>query len=182
MSILDRITSVKVVVTSAAIAAAVFATILARLPNALAAAMGYEGTIGLFALDTTFSPSASNSLLMAYGENGRHAVIVAHLVFDFVYPVAYTLFLVGALGLIGARLGESHQLWKYGQAAALGGGASDVLENIGIITLALVFPKQPVLLGWVTTAFTTIKWGLLGLSVLTLVVSLGMWSRTRRLT
>jgi hypothetical protein len=61
-----------------------------RVPDQLSRAMGYTGEPSVFALDAhPYSPQATYELLAAYGEAGRRATIVMHLLFDTLYPVSY---------------------------------------------------------------------------------------------
>ena len=79
-----------------------FLLILLRVPDKLARAMGYRGEQSVFALDGHPStPEATYELLSDYGEAGRRATILMHLLFDVILPVSYTLFFSISFTLLG---------------------------------------------------------------------------------
>src|SRR5438477_11370940 len=71
------------------------------VPDAFATAAGYSGNVSVLAPDV--KPFDLQWLLSKYCPAGRQAMIICHLTFDAVFPVAYSLFLINLL----VRLGQS---------------------------------------------------------------------------
>jgi hypothetical protein len=161
MSFLDFLNTTGILITSGLVTAAFLGLFFARVPEKLASERGYKGGLRMFALDTNIKPNEVNTMLAAYGAIGRRELILAHLLFDFAFPVAYTLFLVAAAGLFAPS-----SLRNWGRVVPFVAGLSDCLENIGIISLAATFPARLVVAERSTTALTVLKWALLGLSAL----------------
>ena len=71
--------------------------------------MGYTGEPTIIALDLhPYTPEATYKLLSDYGEAGRRATILAHLLFDIILPVPYTLFFSSSFTLLGRVRDSSH--------------------------------------------------------------------------
>jgi len=152
---LSRIPVVIAFLGATAAFAAVFQVL--HLPDRLAAAWGYAGGRPMFALDTSCDPAKSRALLEAYGPTGRRQVVIAHLVFDFAFPTVYTAFLIGLLTVVGSHLPHFLSGWSIVRALPIGSGLSDLFENLGIIAMALAFPRARIPLSWVTVGFTIMK-------------------------
>jgi hypothetical protein len=170
LSVLDFLNSTGFLITSGVVTAAFLGLFFARVPEKLASYRGYQGGLRMFALDANFKPSEVNAGLAAYGAVGRRELILAHLLFDYAFPVAYTLFLVAAVGLFAPS-----SLRDWGRVAPFVAGLSDCLENIGIISLAATFPARLVVAERLTTALTLLKWVLLVLSALILGAGAIYW-------
>jgi hypothetical protein len=74
-----------------------------RVPHALAAAMGYRGQLGVFALDMNLWPPQISPLRAAYDLAGRGAMILTRLTLDMLLPFAYAVLLADPARLGGAR-------------------------------------------------------------------------------
>lgn len=157
-------------------ATAAFAALFTKFhaPERLASAWGYPGPLRMFALDTSRDSAASRTLLATYGEVGRRQVILAHLIFDFAFPIVYTGSLLGFLASVGLHFPQFLRPWAVMRILPLGAGMADVLENLGIIAMAAAYPRALKPLSWVTTAFTTIKFSFLVVSGVLLVIGIGV--------
>ncbi len=49
------------------------------------------------------------------------------------------------------------------------GGLFDVMENIWILTMLLIYPTESILVGWLSTVFTTDKY-LMGVMIISLLL------------
>jgi hypothetical protein len=134
---------------------------LLKVPNRLARTMGYTGQQSMFALDAhPYSPEATYVLLTDYGEAGRRATIVLHVLFDMIYPVSYTLFFSISFTLLGHSTRTVSRLWRRAAVLPWLVGCSDLLENTGIITIARSYPTQRRLVARLTSVATRLKWGM----------------------
>jgi hypothetical protein len=131
-----------------------------KVPDKLARAMGYTGEPTIVALDLhPYTPEAAYKLLSDYGEAGRRATILVHLLFDLLLPVAYTIFFSSSFTLLGERTRLFPRLWRWAAVLPWFAGGFDLLENAGIITMARSYPTQRKWLARLTSVATRLKWG-----------------------
>jgi hypothetical protein len=164
---LKRLSTVPTLLASLAVSGPLFLLILLRVPDKLAQAMGYKGEPSVFALDGhPYTPEATYELLTDYGETGRRATILMHLLFDMIFPVSYTLFYSISFTLLESSLGLFPRLWHWAVVLPWLTGGSDLLENTGIILMARSYPARRPLLARLTSVATAFKWGTLALTEL----------------
>lgn len=153
--------------------------ILIKLPDKLARGMGYTGKQSVVVLDGTSailsSPETTYTLLSNYGETGRRATIVVHLLFDLIYPVSYALFFSISLTLTWQRMLRPTSPWRWFPILPWLAGLSDCLENTGIITMALAYPSQLRLVARITGILTLLKFAFFVSSVLLWLVGGVAW-------
>ncbi len=131
-----------------------------KVPDKLARAMGYTGEPTIIALDLhPYTPEATYQLLSDYGEAGRRATMLVHLLFDIILPIAYTLFFSSSFTLLGESTGLFPRLWRWAAVLPWFAGGFDLLENAGIITMARSYPAQRKWLARLTSVATRLKWG-----------------------
>ena len=161
-SLLKRLSTVPILLGSLAIwGLHLLLILLLRVPDKLVRVMGYTGEQTVFALDVhPYTPEATYELLSEYGEAGRRATILAHLLFDTVNPVSYTLFFSSFFTLLGHSTGIFPRLWRWAAVLPWLAGCADLLENAGIITMARSYPTQRRLLARLTSVATWLKQGI----------------------
>ncbi len=160
-SLLKRLSTVPILLGSLAIWGLHLLLYALKVPDKLARAMGYTGEQTVFVLDEhPCPPEATSELLSAYGEVGRRATILAHLLFDTGTPVSYTLFFSSFFMLLGQRTRIFPRLWRWAAVLPWLAGSADLLENAGIIAMAGSYPAQRKGLARLTSVATSLKWGL----------------------
>jgi hypothetical protein len=105
-----------------------------------------------------YSPAAAFAMLQKYGQAGRELYTKIELTADIIYPIIYTLFfglLISWLFQRAFRPDSKMQKWN---VAPVGAWFFDLLENIGIVTMLVMYPSQPVLLAWLTMLLGLLKW------------------------
>jgi hypothetical protein len=175
MQVLDVVSSPAVVLGTLALTLAFEALLINKVPDRVAARFGYRGGPSVFALDINVRPSRVRGLLDEYGPDGRRQMMLAHLAFDVLFPISYSLFLIGMIGLIRDHLHGSFDMMNWGRAAPIAAGVSDWLENVGFVVLAKVHPRPLTVVTFATVALTALKFALLGLSLLLVVFGLAIW-------
>jgi hypothetical protein len=143
-----------------------------KLPDFIAGQLGYSGSQPMFAIDLQFnySPAWVYTVLGDYGEKGRAAYGYLSGLFDFIFPLIYSLFLATALSAILSRLWPGKESgWPKLSLLGLLAGIMDWLENIGIISLIINYPRQLPWLVNITNTFTMAKYGLVLLSLLVIM-------------
>jgi hypothetical protein len=161
-SLLKRLATVPTLLAALAAYGPLTVFFLLKGPDRLARTMGYTGEQSMFALDEhPCSPEATYELLRDYGETGRRATIVLHLLFDMIFPVSYTLFFSSIFTLLAHSTRTVPRLWRSAAVLPWLVGCSDLLENTGIITMACSYPSQRRLLAQLTSVATGLKRGMI---------------------
>jgi len=121
-------------------------------------------------LDGRLGYSAADAFetIEAYGSAGRRQMVWIH-VGDFVLIALYSAgFCLTTSWLFQRSFRSISPLWRLNTLPLLG-GFFDVLENICIIVLILVFPGRPTPLAWLATLSTTGKY-LMGVPIIGLLI------------
>ena len=154
-SLLKRLATVPTLLIALAGCGPLTLFFLLNVPDRLARTMGYTGEQSMFALDAhPCSPEATYELLTDYGETGRRATIVLHLLFDMIFPVSYMLFFSNFFTLLAHSTRTVPWLWRWAAVLPWLVGCSDLLENTGIITIAHSYPSERRLLAQLTSVAT----------------------------
>ena len=115
-----------------------------------------DGT-GLIDKEFGYTPQKVYEMVAAYGERGRTIYRENILRVDIILPFLLTSFFSLAISYL-FRLGfNASSLYQLLNVIPLGAGLFDLLENVGIYLMLLIYPSTPQLLAWITTAFTIIK-------------------------
>lgn len=143
---------------------------LVRFQEFFATQLGYSGTQRMFAIDLEFnySPEWVYMVLGNYGDKGREAYGYLLGGFDFIFPLIYSLFLATSLSAILSRLFPERSSWQKLSLLGLLAGMVDWLENIGILSLIINYPRELPSLANLTNIFTMTKDGFLLLNLLLL--------------
>jgi len=115
-----------------------------------------------------YTPQQAYDTIAQYSPEARQAAVVTHLTVDFVYPLIYGLLfsLLILVVFMDASPERQSQLAIFPWRAV----AADLLENVGLVVMFLIYPSQFALLSWITAIFTALKWIQIGFSLLVLVV------------
>ena len=145
------------------------------LPWQSAKSETYAGEAG--GIDTSFfySPEKLYDTVEAYGEIGRQEYVKARWTFDLIWPLIYTFFLTTATVYVFRRCCGPESWTRWLNLVPVAGMAFDYLENLAVTFVMILFPKEFIWLGWVASAFTLVKWGLVIGSFIILVVGLVIW-------
>lgn len=149
---------------------------LLMLPEQLATLVGYSGGQRLFLLDLGFNYSVewAYATLAAYGENGRTAYLVMSLLFDFIFPITYSLFFATSLLALLRRLWPANSVWQKLALVAFLAGLADLLENACVIWLLLGYPQQLTSLAILANFLTLTKDFFILLNVILTLGGLGL--------
>jgi len=127
-----------------------------------------------------FTPPATMfEIIGKYGNYNRIFYRNFELTADILYPIVYTLFfslLITWLFQRGFAPTSKIQKWN---VLPFGAWLFDLLENLGIVTLLLVYPSTPASVAWLTTLLTMIKWMFAGGTILLILIGLIMAAKKR---
>lgn len=122
------------------------------------------------------SPDLTFALMNSYGDRGRSFYALTELTLDGVFPIAYGLMFVGALGWAvprGFRIGPV--TGRLPLVLPLIAVVADCTENLTAVGLIKLFPRRVPVLEWMSAAATLVKFAGLDLAVLVLIVALVRW-------
>ena len=113
-----------------------------------------------------------SSLMVALGEEGRHAYLFYQIPFDMIYPglFAVTWCLVFAWFL--KKINRLHSSLFYASYIPVFAALFDYLENFGIITIISTWPDTPVRISDVSNIFSVLKSFLTTIYFVSLIVLL----------
>lgn len=144
------------------------------LPLVQGMMQGGQGSIQPLDLMVFATPDKFFEMIGKYGDATRMFYRNVELTVDIIYPIVY-LFFFGLLisWLFKRGFNSTSPMRKY-NIIPLGAWFFDLLENIIIVILVLVYPSQPIALGWLLTIFGSIKWIFAGASILLILIGLVM--------
>jgi hypothetical protein len=100
-------------------------------------------------------------ILTDWGEEGRFQQILFHLTWDLVLPVIYFFFLGFLLSWFAKRGFKSGSRVQKITLLSLV-AVADILENIFLLVLILIYPENVPVIGWIKTGLTFMKYYLFG--------------------
>lgn len=119
-------------------------------------------------------------IFAALGPEGRAQYIEDHLVFDVLWPLAYTYVFIAILGNLWRALGWHHGRWRHAWLwISLTPFALDMVENLCGVAVASAWPERRELLASVSASFTTIKWCAVAAVNLLMLGATGLWLKRR---
>lgn len=109
-------------------------------------------------LQLTYDAEKAYDLIGAYSESERKTYILVELTLDVIYPIVYALLFSFLLFMLHKDI----QIAKFPFVITI----LDFVENGGIVTLLINYPKEMHGLATFTSVFTTLKWLVLGLTLI----------------
>jgi hypothetical protein len=115
-----------------------------------------------------YTPEQAFSAVASYGDANRAQMIWIHLA-DFFLITLYTLMFCFSISWLFQRSFSLDNRMQRLNVVPILGGFFDVLENVWIITIILVFPAQPTVVALLSTISTTGKY-IMGVPIVLLLV------------
>jgi len=119
-----------------------------------------------------YTPTQAFEMMEKYGEAGRAVYLKIELTADIIYPIIYTLFyglLISWLFQRGFRSNSNMQKWN---VMPVGAWFFDLLENVGIVSMLVIYPSKPTILAWLTMLFGSLKWGFFLVTIALVLIGL----------
>jgi len=127
-----------------------------------------------------FSADQAYDALDAFGEKGRTVYLEMLLVADAVYPLMYGLLLIFLASFFLKRILKPGNEFRVINLLAVDAVIFDFLENTGIGFMIRQFPHRIDFVAGLTSVFNMLKWIMVGLAVLLVLVSMGVYIFKRR--
>jgi len=125
-------------------------------------------------IDMTFGadPEKLFEKVDSYGEHGRQVYRVFTLTADLAYPIVYSLFFSLATTYLFRRTFSTRSWTQRLNLLPFTALIFDLLENLGIAGLVSTYPQRLTWLAILTVIFNSLKWILVGCSLVLLLVGL----------
>lgn len=106
-----------------------------------------------------YTPAQAFEMIDRYGEAGRSVYLRIELTADIIYPIIYTLFYGLLLSWLLQRAFKPDSKIQKWNVMPVGAWFFDMLENIGIVSMLMMYPSKPEIVAWLTMLFGSLKWG-----------------------
>ncbi len=150
------------------------------LPVAGARLEALSGGVGPIDLNLYNTPTGVQSMVAAYGSDGRLLYLILQLTADVVFPIVYSLFLALTLTRFLVRGFSAGHPAQYLAFVPLLGALCDYGENLGIIVSLLIYPQELFIAALLPTLFTPLKWLMFAVSLVSLIVAVVAVLQRRR--
>ncbi len=135
----------------------------------------FSGDVGALDSLIVYRPEKAYDMIGAYGEQGRRYYATIALTLDTLFPLLLAL----TFGLTLARVYRQ----AFSRAGVLhralfvpvGAMVADLLENAGIATMLLSYPKRLLVVALLTSSFSTVKWTAIAAESILLIIGLIAW-------
>ena len=105
-----------------------------------------------------YNPEQAFAMMDKYGEAGRAIYLRIELTADIIYPIIYTLFYGLLISWLFQRAFKPESGMQKWNLMPVGAWFFDLLENVGIVSMLMIYPAKPAVLAWITMLFGTLKW------------------------
>jgi hypothetical protein len=149
------------------------------LPGVQAEMIASSGGNGPIDLLFFYTPAEVFSMVDSYGEDGRASYLTHELTIDVIYPIVYTLFFALLITWLFQRGFSPGSRMQKLNVVPFGAFLFDMLENVCIMIMLSAHPSQPVIVAWLGTVFTMIKWLFAVATILLILTGLVMALRNK---
>jgi hypothetical protein len=118
-----------------------------------------------------YTPEKAFSTVASYGMS-KQLWTFLYLTWDIITPILYTLTFSLSLSWLFQRSFKPKSNFKILNVIPVGAGIFDIIENISIVALFIVYPSQPIIVAWVGAFSTLFKVSFMGVSVLLILIGL----------
>lgn len=123
-------------------------------------------------MQSSYSPEKAYQLIASYGEAGRQSYALIELTLDLIYPILSALMFSSLTIYFFRRIFPLHSFWQ--KLPLLGPLVMivDYLENIGVVTMLLGYPRRLDLVARAANVFTVTKFVLSDLELILILIGL----------
>jgi hypothetical protein len=135
----------------------------------------FSGDTG--AIDTliVYTPDKAYDMITAYGQQGRQYYATIALTVDIVFPLLLALTFGLILAAVFHRAFSREDVLQRAIVVPVAAMAADLLENAGIVTMLLSYPRRLRAVALLASAFSTVKWTAVAAESVLVVVGLVAW-------
>ena len=118
-----------------------------------------------------YTPEEAFSIMKSWGDGGRTYQLWFHLTWDLIFPILGFLFVGLSISWLLQRGFRPGSILQRLNLFALG-SVFDLLENICLVSMIVVYPARPAVVAWLKTIFTMSKYGFMIAIILVVLVGL----------
>ncbi len=132
---------------------------------------------GVEAIDflIVYRPEKAYEMIAAYGQLGRRYYATIALTLDTAFPVLLALTFGLTLARLFSRVFSRKGVLDRALFVPLGAMVADLLENAGIATMLLSYPRRLPAVALLASSFSTVKWTAIAAESLLVVIGLVAW-------
>jgi hypothetical protein len=141
-----------------------------------------SGGIGALDLLIVYTPDKAYDMITAYGQQGRPYYATIALTVDTAFPLLLALTFSLILASLFHRTFSREGVLQRAVLVPLGAMTADLLENAGVVTMLLSYPRKVPAVALLASAFSTVKWTAIAAESVLVVFGLVAWliQRLRR--
>jgi hypothetical protein len=129
-----------------------------------------SGGVGAIDFLIVYTPDQAYDMIAAYGQQGRQYYAAIALTLDTIFPLLLALTFSLILAPVFHRAFPREGVLQRAVLVPVAALTADLLENVGIVTILLSYPRKLPAVALLASAFSTVKWtSIAGESVLVLV-------------
>ena len=118
-----------------------------------------------------YTPEEAFLIMESWDDGGRTYQLWFHLTWDLIFPIlGFLLVGLSISWLLQRGFRPGSKLQRLNLLAL--GPVFDLLENICLVSMILIYPARPVVLAWLKTLFTLSKYGFMILIILVVLIGL----------
>ena len=118
----------------------------------------FSGGIGAIDALIVYTPDRAYEMIAAYGQQGRQYYATIALTVDTAFPLLLALTVSLILASVFRRAFARAEVRHRAVLVPVAALAADLLENVGIVTLLLSYPRRLPAVAILASAFSTVKW------------------------
>jgi hypothetical protein len=141
-----------------------------------------SGGVGAMDRLILYSPDKAYDMVAAYGQQGRQYYATIALTLDTIFPLLLALTFSSILASVFHRAFSREEVLQRAVLVPVAAMMADLLENIGIVTMLLSYPRKLLAVALLASAFSTVKWTALAAEAMLVIAGLMAWliQRVRR--
>mgnify|MGYP006300303877 CR=1 FL=1 len=135
----------------------------------------FSGGVGAIDFLIVYRPEKAYDMMAAYGEQGRRYYATIASTLDTIFPLLSALTFSLTLTRLFSRAFSRKEVLHRALFVPLGAMVSDLLENAGVMTMLLTYPKRLLAVALLTSSFSTVKWTAVAAELVLVVIGLIAW-------
>lgn len=136
---------------------------------------GFSGGAGAIDLLIVYRPEKAFDMIAAYGDQGRHYYATIALTLDTVFPILLAMAFGLALARIFRHAFSDEGVLHRALLVPVGAMVADFLENVGVVSMLLTYPRKLTVVALLTSSFSTVKWTAVAAQSILVVIGLIAW-------
>jgi hypothetical protein len=142
---------------------------------------GFSGGAEALDLLIVYRPDKAYDMIAAYGEQGRRYYATITLTLDVIFPFLSALTFGLTLARVFRRAFSNEGALHRAIFVPVGAMVADFLENAGLITMLLSYPRRLTIIALLASSFSTVKWTAVAAESLLVLIGLIAWFVNARL-